>query len=278
MAGYDIAQINLRRALGLPGADNLEVSQSLRIVDHWANIVGRYTQQAARQFDRHPENYENSRPFFCLLTMVTAIQKGLGIGYNAELIDRDDFFADSRNLFIHGIILGRGGTCSSLPPLYVAIGRRLGYPLKLVSTKCHLFARWDEPCGERRNLECACPGLNCYSDDHYREWPIPITPDEEERFGWLKSKTPSEEQALFLGIRGHCWLANGEFQRAAECYTLAAEFEPANQLPRDSARWALKLLRTNRAGKADVDRPLHLYRTPDPDQMTYCLERSFFIL
>ena len=29
------------------------------------------------------------------------------------------------------------GTCSSLPVLQVAVGRRLGYPLKLVTTKGH---------------------------------------------------------------------------------------------------------------------------------------------
>jgi hypothetical protein len=225
----------------LPGAERLDVRANIETVDRWAFQVGQYTQRAAAKFARNPEEYENSRPYFCLLTLVTAVQQGLGVGYNPELADREDFFANSRNLFIHGIIMGKGGTCSSLPAFYVAIGRRLGYPLKLVSTKCHLFACWDDPAGERRNLECACRGLNCYSDDYYREWPIPITADEENRFGWLKSKTLREEQALFLGMRGHCWLANGEFGKAADCYARAAELEPDNQLPILSARFALKL-------------------------------------
>ncbi len=43
--------------------------------------------------------------------------------------------SDSRFLFIHGLLTGFGGTCVSMPILYLAIARRLGYPLKLVETK-----------------------------------------------------------------------------------------------------------------------------------------------
>jgi hypothetical protein len=56
----------------------------------------------------------------------------------------DGFFADPSKVFLHGL-LGpeRVGTCSSLPVLYVAVGRQLGYPLKLVTAKGHLFVRWE---------------------------------------------------------------------------------------------------------------------------------------
>ncbi len=48
------------------------------------------------------------------------------VHYRQELIDMDDgaFFRDSRHLFLHGIVEGKGGGCASLP-----VGRRLGYPL-----------------------------------------------------------------------------------------------------------------------------------------------------
>ena len=52
----------------------------------------------------------------------------------------DGFFADARDVFLHGLTgPERRGTCSSLPVLHVAVGRRLGYPLKLVTTKGHQF-------------------------------------------------------------------------------------------------------------------------------------------
>ena len=82
----------------------------------------------------------------------------------------DHFAADSRDLFLHGLLrpalnpqpstlnLPRG-TCSSMPVLYIAIGRRLGYPLKIVTTKAHLFIRW-ESAAERFDLEGTGRGMS----------------------------------------------------------------------------------------------------------------------
>lgn len=64
------------------------------------------------------------------------------------------------------LLLGGRGTCSSLPPLYVAIGRRLGYPLKLVKSFAHLFARWDNGAGERFNIECTARQFVSHPDEY----------------------------------------------------------------------------------------------------------------
>jgi hypothetical protein len=55
-----------------------------------------------------------------------------------------------------------------MPVLYVAQARRLGYPVSLVTTKGHLFDRW-EGRGERFNVECTGHGMNRYDDAHYRQ-------------------------------------------------------------------------------------------------------------
>ncbi len=47
-------------------------------------------------------------------------------------------WSDSRTRYIHSVLTGFGGTCASLPVLYVAIGRRLGWPLYLVGAKLTL--------------------------------------------------------------------------------------------------------------------------------------------
>ena len=86
----------------------------------------------------------------------------------------DPDFSDSRDLFIHGLVYGPGGTCIRCPSLYAAVGRRLGYPLKLVESKGHLFVRWDDPNGERLNIEATGQGLSCPADEHYRTWPVAI--------------------------------------------------------------------------------------------------------
>ena len=117
------------------------------------------------------------------------------------------------------------GTCSSLPVLQVAVGRRLGYPLKLVTTKGHLFVRWEEA-GERFNIEAAGEGVNRFTDDYYRHWPLEITAAEAAAEGYLKSLAPPEELAVFLSIRGMCLREAGRMEEAASAFAAAARLAP----------------------------------------------------
>ena len=100
------------------------------------------------------------------------------------------------------------GTCASLPVLYVAIGRRLGYPLKLVECKEHLFVRWEDK-KERFNIEGTNRGLNCYPDREYLEWPWPISKEELETGMYMTALTPGRELAVFLELRALCLKQNG---------------------------------------------------------------------
>ncbi len=181
------------------------------------------------QFARRPEDFHHSRAYFRILVLLTVLQRDIGIRYNPQLVDRDDFFTDARNLFLHGVLETKQGTCSSLPPLYLAVGRRLGYPLRLVTTAQHFFARWDEPGGERFNIECTSRGLHTYPDEHYLTWPVPVRPEHVAPFGLLKTKTPREELAALLTVRGNCWHANGDYRQAADSYARAWALAPQNQ-------------------------------------------------
>ena len=109
--------------------------------------------------------------------------------------------------------------------LQVAVGRRLGYPLKLVTTKGHLFVRW-EGAGERFNIEATGQGVNRFTDDYYRHWPLEITAAEEVAEGYLKSLTPPEELAVFLSIRGMCLREAGRLEEAAAAFAAAARLAP----------------------------------------------------
>jgi hypothetical protein len=104
-----------------------------------------------------------------------------------------------------------------LPVLYVAIGRRLGYPLKLVNTVEHLFVRWeDSDSGERLNIEATSLGFTVRSDEHYHRWPKPAPP-QHVRDGWLlQSMTPRQELATFYIARAACFLDWMYFRSAIE--------------------------------------------------------------
>jgi hypothetical protein len=224
LASQDIASVNLACAAGLPTTEGLDGDACLRVIDTWAEHVRGETARCAAQFHANPSDFENSWGYFRVLVMTTVLQQDFGVRYDPLLVDRDDFFTRPEHLFVHGVVQGKGGTCTSLPPLYVAVGRRLGYPLKLVQTHSHLFARWDNPATKDRfNIECTARGLNCYPDDYYRNWPRPTSERYVERYGWLVSQTPREYLAWFLVTRGHCLMENGYHREAVEAYALAVK-------------------------------------------------------
>jgi hypothetical protein len=156
--------------------------------------------------------------------MITVLQKDCGVRYNLAKIPEDVPF-DASDTFIHGIIQGDGGTCASLPVLYVAIGRRLGYPLKLVSAHMHVFARWDEP-GERFNIEATGPGLSCHTDYHYRTGRYRASDAIVRACGFLQSKTPNEELAMFLASRSVLLLDICRWDEARECLAWSSLLAP----------------------------------------------------
>ena len=138
---YDVAEWNLILAQSLPGAECIDIAKLLDKLDDWAEQVRQETDQLYHRFIESPWNYENSHGYFCVLVLVTVLERDLGVRYNPARVRDPKFqdphcivpdFSDSRDLFIHGILDGPGGTCSSMPVIYTAVGRRLGYPMKLV--------------------------------------------------------------------------------------------------------------------------------------------------
>jgi len=129
LAGVDIAEMNLLCATGLPGAEDLDIDQRLAALDRWAARVKHETDRHLYRFAQNPGNYENSEGYFRMLMLVTVLQQDFGVHYNKERI-RDVDFRRSQDLFIHGMIGDdNGGTCVSMPAIYTAVARRLGYPV-----------------------------------------------------------------------------------------------------------------------------------------------------
>jgi hypothetical protein len=186
---YDIGRANLEHAAALPGLGRLDIPRYLRWIDQAAAAVRLQTERYLYRFRDEPEKYKNSEGVFRMMWLVTILQRDLHVHYRQETIELSDhdFFRDANNLFIHGIIDGKGGTCSSLPVLFAAVGRRLGYPLKLAGCKRHLFLRWDGPGGERFNVETTSRGFVSYPDEYYLKWPFEATSAEVQKYRFLQS-------------------------------------------------------------------------------------------
>lgn len=232
-ADVDIALMNLRCAEGLRGSLDLNISEALKMLDRFAGRVQRETDRQLYKFYEHRSDYQNSEAYFRMLMMAVVLQEDFKVHYNPEFagppdvaVPEDKFYADSKNVLINGLVgPPMTGTCSSMPVLYVAVGRRLGYPLYLVASKKHLFVRWDDGTTSL-NVEATARGLATYGDDHYKSWPFNATEEEIRANGLLKSMTPEEELACFTSMRGHCLMCMGQFVKSVEAHRESCRLAP----------------------------------------------------
>ena len=268
LATIDIARVNLLCAQGLSGAEEFTpgamagfvsrsndsaqaaIDKTLKQIDSWADKVKAKTEAALPQFKDATvaKESQNSEAFFRMNVLVKTLQEDLGIRGNGKRY-RNVNYQKSTDLFVHGLAAANSagssvaaatspatgpsaetgtGTSASMPVLYVAIGRRLGYPLKLVTAKGQWFIRWDpSPTAaatdrERKNFDATADGkIQSWPDEYYRSWPSPITDAELKRGEYLRSLTPTEELASFLALRGHCLLDTGKVQEAQVTYAQA---------------------------------------------------------
>lgn len=226
LAKVDIALVNLVCAAGLPGPASIDLGHCLRVLDSWARQTRCFTERVMPLFHGGRCDYPDSEPRFRVQALVTYLQRDLGLRFR---LDRrsDDAALEPADSFLHGIIQGQGGTCGSLPVLYVAIGRRLGYPLMLATTRCHLYVRWDAlPGGECFNIEASGDGVSFFPDDYYRTGRFLMAAESEEACGHLRSLSPREELASFLVQRGECWMQESVYGDAATSFAWAHELDP----------------------------------------------------
>jgi regulator of sirC expression with transglutaminase-like and TPR domain len=170
---------------------------------------------------------------FQAVNLGLTLKEDLKCGYNQDLvrsgamedIHSTRFFRNSSDLFLHGFVEKRTGSCSSLPVLMAAVGRRCGYPLYLVACKGHLFCRWDDGT-ERFNIETACPGVDSKPDVYYKQWPHPSSESEIRTEGYLLNLTPKQELAVFAQLRASCLQENHRLAESLEAYSLALEGFP----------------------------------------------------
>jgi hypothetical protein len=264
----DIAVANLACADGLPGMEPSRFEQRLDWLDEAARLVKLETDRNYYKFLDDPSAFNHSQARFCMVALVTVLQQQCGVRYNPKWKELtpdqpvpESFGVDASDLFIHTIIDGIGGTCGSLPVLYVAVGRRLGYPLKIAKAARHLFVRWDDPDGkqwhhaDRFNIEATGPGIHFLPDEHYKTWPHPVSAEDVEAGIFLKSLTPREELAEFAATRGYCLQANRRLNDAIQAFGEAVRLAPHNH-HFAAAHYSLRMhMAMSRRGHAYLNAP-----------------------
>ena len=223
----DLALVNLLCAEGLRGSEDLDVKQSLDRLDGWAAHVENETKRNQHLFDEHPERFKNSVAYFRMATLATVLAQDLRIQYNPAREkqlenghtlrsdkDEKEFFGDSRDVFLHGLLWGKHyGTCASMPFFYVAISRRLGYPVTLASTASHLYVRYEEGNGKHLNVEATeHRAFLTPSDDEYRNpWELHVSDQEITGLAHLRPLSNRE-------ILGHSLVTRSAVLRSMKRY------------------------------------------------------------
>lgn len=231
LAREDLAMVNLLCALGLPGAENLDIGSCLKTLDKWAATIKQETDRHLYRVrdPRFRDVYKGSEAYFRVSMMLQVLQEDLGVHYNKQRATDVDF-TNSKDLFLHGLVGNKnGGTCVSMPVLYVAMGRRLGYPMKLALAKAHVYCRWEDG-QEQFNIEGSGEGFASFDDDYYKKWPSRLTLDEIGSGQFLRSLTPREELAVFLAARGHCCEDIERWPESHVAYAQANLLAPNNPL------------------------------------------------
>ena len=233
----DVATMNLLCAEGLVGAENVNVQQCLHTLDEVAKQIRTETEKAMPRYYNNPYFYKNySVNQFKIMCMTSYVQNKLYWGYNMDLArspSRESYrelgkimTQNSQHVFIHGLINEpHMGTCSSLPVLWVSLGRRLGYPLYLAVADSHLFTRWEDS-KERFNFEGVKGGTSFETDEKYMEWPFPLSKEDLASGHYLKNLTPQEELSNFLMFRIDYLSQTTSFEQMRECAQKLQELVP----------------------------------------------------
>lgn len=234
LAKRDIAMINLVCAEGLYGAENLNINECLRQIDEWSEQAGKLLAEREFMFFQAPEQSGHSINRWRCSALGQYLSQIIGLSYHPDRKGLKSggaydthHFQDSRDFMIHGLILEKNrGTCASMPVLYTAIARRLGYPVELVTTRNHLFSRWVDPEGkETFNIEWTDTYVDFKSNEFYKVFPGKLNPGEIERQGYLTSLSKEQAMSSFMHLRGMCLWFHDDLEGARKAFIEASRLD-----------------------------------------------------
>jgi hypothetical protein len=246
LARVDPLVMNLIVARGIPALEHLDINRYAKIVDDWATRIDA-ANKSAEPYSKGEPAYLVSREFWMAGGMAVMLAgPAFGIRYTRETLTP----GKPEQQFVHGVIDGKRGTCATMPVLYMAIGHRLGWPIRAVVSRDHMWARWDDGVppgrgGKRFNLEATNASSKggegsfaSLTDDEYAAWLG--TPREVIESGSdMSSLTPRQTLGVFLQGRAGYWIERGEPGKAEADLELALECFPENRDIR-SFHWHVK--------------------------------------
>lgn len=231
LAQVDPLWMNLLVAKSIPSLSNLDIHRYQRQADEWAHDVRVRLPAAEQVFHRTPWEWKNDVNFFRLGVLCGYLEHEAGIAYNEDQrYESAVFYTDPSDLFLHGVMDTRRGTCGNMAALHVALGWRLRWLVSLACVQSHYICRYDD--GQvTHNIEATQAGYGGFKSD----------PDEYliKRHGLtlkaissgsdLRAVKPRELLGIFIGLRGRHMKDTGNLEEAEKDYLLARHLFPCNR-------------------------------------------------
>ncbi len=227
----DVVEMNLLVAKSIPSLADLDIPRYQRLADEWAEAIRARLPKAERMFQQSPQNWKNDVNFFRLGVMHQFVECELGIEYiDAQREIKQMLYTNPSDLFLHGVMDTRRGTCGNMAALHVALGRRLGWPVSLACVGSHFILRYDD--GKvTHNLEATQSGFGGFKSDpddylirHDNLPSIAVTSGSD-----LHAMTPREMLGAFISLRGRHMHDSGQIREAQLDYLLARWLYPNNR-------------------------------------------------
>lgn len=133
------------------------------------------------------------------------------------------YYTDPGQLFLHGLIDTKLGSCGNMAAIHVAVARRMGWPVSLACVKSHFISRFDN--GEIvHNIEVTQtdkPGTFSSDTDEWYMKKFELPKKAIESGSDLRCLTAREMIGAFVSLRGrHYWDVH-DVVRADKSYALA---------------------------------------------------------
>jgi regulator of sirC expression with transglutaminase-like and TPR domain len=127
--------------------------------------------------------------------------------------------------FLDTVIDEKGGNCTGLTCLYLALAQRLNIPLFAVAGPDHLFVRYEEE-GTQINIEATDAG-NSLTDEEIVAW-LKVHPRSQRKEVFMTSLSKRDVLAGLLVNRGRLFDDQGDYQRALADYNASIALYPNN--------------------------------------------------
>ena len=200
----DVLRLNLAVACGIPGLESLDIEKYTRTVDAWTAAFTRELPRLERMFKATPHKWKNDLRFFRVGMLQGFLGHEIGIWYIEEQKQAEAVrYTDPGQLFLHGLIDTKQGTCGNMAALHVAMCRRMGWPVSLACVRSHFISRFDD--GEViHNIEATSthPGAFASDPDEIYIEKFNLPKRAIECGSDLRKLTAREMIGVFLALRG----------------------------------------------------------------------------